>query len=171
MKPLQPKQATIGVITALPEEYAAVCKVFGCNGEISVPGNSGAGRTYALARVGTHVVAVALMADMANNIAAARATLLKSHCDKVQDIIMVGIAGAVPNPAKADDHVRLGDIVVVNRGGVIQYDLDKETLEGSNVITEIRNPPRAPCTSQKVHPGQFLVVKCDFLEVSNRRSG
>lgn len=54
---------------------------------------------------------------------------------------MVGIAGAVPHPEKAEHHVRLGDIVVSDRGGVIQYDLVKETGDGS---IEHRNAPRPP---------------------------
>ncbi len=141
---LQPNQATIGVITALSEEYAAVIRVFECEPEISVPSPSGAGCTYSLARVGKHVVAVAMMADMANNMAAIRAQTLKSHCHMVTDIVMVGIAGAVPNLDKADDHVRLGDIVVVDRKGVIQYDLGKDTLVDSREEHETRNPPRPP---------------------------
>ncbi|MHB1462497.1 MAG: phosphorylase family protein [Armatimonadota bacterium] len=141
---LQPSQATIGIITALSEEYAAVISVFGCEDETSVPSPSGAGCTYRLARVGKHVVAVAMMGDMANNIAAIRATNLRSHCPNVTDIVMVGIAGAVPNLDKVDDHVRLGDIVVVDRKGVIQYDLGKDTLVDSREEHETRNPPRPP---------------------------
>ena len=41
---------------------------------------------------------------------------------------MVGIAGGIPYPEKPSEHVRLGDIVVSDQRGVIQYDFDKETI-------------------------------------------
>lgn len=136
-------EVTIGVVTALPEEFAAVCEVLGAAEPIDIPG-VGAGRKYAIARVkthagGEHVVAVGFCADMGNNSAAIRATQMLTHCKDI-DIIMCGIAGAVPHPKKADDHVRLGDIAVSDRNGVIQYDLDKE----SPTEVEGRAPPRPP---------------------------
>lgn len=139
--------ATIGIITALPEEFAAVFKVLDCSETISAPG-VGAGRKYAIATVTnndgkTHIVAITLLSDMGNNSAAIRASLMKVHCPNVEHIIMTGIAGAVPNPAKPDEHVRLGDIVVSDRQGIVQYDLDKE----SPIETEHRHPPRPPSAS------------------------
>jgi nucleoside phosphorylase len=80
-------------------------------------------------------VALAL-ADQGNNIAAARATLLLEHFSSVDSIIMVGIAGAVPCPCNAENHVRLSDIVVSSKKGVIQYDMVK--------LREIRACPVPP---------------------------
>jgi nucleoside phosphorylase len=77
---------------------------------------------------------------MGNNVAAARGTLLLQHFPSVEAIVMVGIAGGVPNPDKADDHVRLGDVVVSDRRGVIQYDFVKKTRK----VTEVRASPRPP---------------------------
>ncbi len=136
--------ATIGVITALPKEYAAVREVFGCKPEVSLPGR-GAGRKYSIARLKTktgadHVIAVALLNDMGNNPAAIRATLMKQHCPNVEHILMVGIAGAIPNPNKPGEHVRLGDLIISNRNGVVQYDFVMERPEE----TEHRHPPRPP---------------------------
>lgn len=138
------ERATIGIITALPKEFVAVCSVLGAGEPIVAPG-SGAGRKYALAHVnnksgGSHTVAITLLPEMGNNSAAIRATQMIQHCKNVHHIIMVGIAGAIPCPAKASDHVRLGDIVVSNRNGVIQYDFDKEMP----TETEYRHPPRPP---------------------------
>jgi nucleoside phosphorylase len=66
----------------------------------------------------------------------------------VEEIVMTGIAGAVPNPAKAEEHVRLGDLIVSNRGGVIQYDFVKKERhrdgEGEWEEDTHRHPPRAP---------------------------
>ena len=89
----------------------------------------GAGLVYDLAELpahggGRHVVAVAL-ADMGNNVAAALASTMLLHFPTIEAIVMVGIAGGVPNPDKSDDHVRLGDVVVSDRQGVIQYDFVK----------------------------------------------
>ncbi|NET56146.1 MAG: TIR domain-containing protein [Symploca sp. SIO2E6] len=136
----------IGIITALPKEYAAVNKILENTKDISFPGQ-GAGRRYLLGEVptsdeGKHTVVLCL-ASMGNNIAAIRASLLLNHFPDLESIIMVGIAGGVPHPEKPDDHVRLGDLVISNEKGVIQYDLVKET------ITEkiYRHPPRPPSAS------------------------
>ncbi len=132
---------TIGIVTALPEEFASVSAIFDCENPINVSN----GRKYSFGRIKTkdnieHVVAVTMLVDMGNNLAAIAATELTFDCKNLKFIIMSGIAGAVPNPEKPSEHVRLGDIVVSSRSGVVQYDLDKETVEK----TEVRNPPRPP---------------------------
>ena len=66
---------------------------------------------------GVHRVVLALLPDMGNNSAAHRATLLLEHFPMVHTVLMVGIAGGAPNPAKPEDHVRLGDIVVSGHRG------------------------------------------------------
>ena len=143
-QPLQPREATIGVITALPHEYVAACEILGCEPETVVKGK-GAGRRYALARVpsrfgGAHIVAVALQPQMGNTSAAVRATLMVEHCPSMEHIIMCGIAGGVPCPEEPAKHVRLGDIVVSGDGGVVAYGYGEETTNGFHV----RVRPRAP---------------------------
>lgn len=140
---------TIGIITALPKEYAAVNILLeNKKDKYKIPG-SGAGRRYCLGEIssedGNKHNLVLATAGMGNNIAATRASLLLEHFPNVKSIIMVGIAGGVPNPYKdkVDDHVRLGDIVVSNESGVIQYDLIKQEIQD---ITH-RNPPRPPSAS------------------------
>lgn len=178
-EPLRPEQATIGVITALPEEYAAVRTVFDYESEASAPGNSSAGCTYAMARVGKHIVAAVLLEDTGNNVAAIRATHLKSHCPRVRDIIMTGIAGAVPWPEKPDHHVRLGDIVVCGRGGVTKYDFKKETSSRpGEVMVEPRHAPRPPSSAilgaaRRLEAGMKIDV-CpwdDVIELNTRKLG
>ena len=134
--------ATIGIITALEKEFAAMRAVLVDCVEHRVPG-PGAGHRYVLGRVesthgGTHQIALAL-ADMGNNVASARAALLLEHFPAVDSILMVGIAGGVPCPSNANEHVRLGDIVVSNKRGVIQYDMVK--------LKEIRACPLPPSAS------------------------
>lgn len=154
-------QPTIGIITALEKEFAAVKALLEDAVEFKVPGQ-GAGRRYLLGEIpavdgGVHFVALALAA-MGNNIAAARATLLLEHFPSIEHIIMVGIAGGVPYPEKPDEHVRLGDIVISGGGGVVQYDFNKETISE----TIHRHPPRPPSAT--------LLEAVSFLEVGARFS-
>jgi len=138
---------TIAVITALPKEQVAVRSVLENVRDYMAPGR-GAGRRYMIGDVparngGRHVVALAL-ADMGNNMAVSRATRLLEHFPRTDDIIMVGIAGGVPHPADPAEHVRLGDIVVSDHGGVTQYDFVVEAKKGSKTEIKVRNPPRPP---------------------------
>lgn len=139
----------VGVITALPLETAAVLAVLGETREAHVAG-VGAGRRYWRGSVtsaggGRHEVVVA-QADMGNNSAATRATQLLTHFPGVQSIVMCGIAGGIPQPDKPEEHVRLGDVVVSDQRGVVQYDFVKRTRKGrgSEVREEFRGPPRPP---------------------------
>lgn len=141
---LDASRATIGIITALPEEFAAAKVALDCTQEVWGTGPS-IGTLYALGSVpsrtgGTNVVAVALLTDMGNNSAAIAATRLLADFPSIQRIVMCGIAGAIPHPKKKSEHVRLGDIVVSDRGGVVQYDLIKQTPKEAH----IRHPPRPP---------------------------
>lgn len=152
-------EVTIAIIAALPKEHAALQAALKIWREDNVPGR-GAGRRYHLGSVpakggGRHRLVLAL-ADMGNNVASARATLLLEHYQNVTGVIMVGIAGGVPEPAKPDDHVRLGDIVVSDKRGVIQYDMKK--------LQEIRScpiPPRASLLEA------VRLLQCD--ELSRKR--
>jgi nucleoside phosphorylase len=93
-------------------------------------------------------VVLALLPDVGNNLASACATLLLEHFKTVNAIIMTGIGGGIPYPEKPKEHVRLGDIVVCNRSGVVQYDYVKTTRVHEDnlewVETEPRHPPRPP---------------------------
>jgi len=140
------QKPTIGIITALPKEFAAMKILLENTGSFKVSGQ-GAGRRYCLGKIpsndGEYHSVVLALADMGNNIAALRASLLLEHFPNVTSIIMTGIAGGVPHPKKTDEHVRLGDIVVSDHRGVVQYDFI------SNKITEkeYRFPPRPPSPS------------------------
>jgi nucleoside phosphorylase len=130
---------TIGIITALEKEYAAVKALLkDCKAEEKQ--GRGAGRRYVGGKIssilgGEHNVILAL-ADMGNNVAATRATLLLNHFPTIETVLMVGIAGGVPSPKKPEDHVRLGDVVISNKRGVVQYDMIK--------LEEIRACPIPP---------------------------
>ncbi len=130
--PLELANVTIGVLTALEEEYAACLDVFDPDGsgkEVCCRATSGNMVCWLCVvpalHGGHHVVAIRLLPDMGNNAAAIAANLLLQHCDGIRHLIMCGVAGAVPHPQKAECHVRLGDIVVSTEG-VIQYDRGKQ---------------------------------------------
>jgi nucleoside phosphorylase len=153
------RKPKIGIVTALPEEYAAVIKLLKNLEKVYFPGKSG-GRSYHLGDVfteegGKHTIVLCL-APMGNNMAAIRASLLLNHFPDLEAVIMVGIAGGIPYPEKPDDHVRLGDIVISNGEGVIQYDFDKETI----TQTVHRHPPRPPSAS--------LIEQVRLLQVGQR---
>lgn len=156
-------EPTIGIITALPKEFAAVKVMLENPEEGQMPGK-GAGRRYLLGQVpaangGKHSVVLSL-AGMGTNVATTRAARLLEHFPSVEYIIMVGIAGGVPYPEKPDDHIRLGDIVVSNGGGVIQYDFDKQTYDYEKEKTKItRRPLPRP-------PSSVLLEAVDLLEAS-----
>jgi nucleoside phosphorylase/tetratricopeptide (TPR) repeat protein len=126
---------TIGIVTALPTEFAAV-KAMMDGGRDDFPTNARGNRPqYYLGQMPAaegswHTVVLALAVATGNNEAAIYATNLARDYSTVQAILMVGIAGAVPNPKKPDDHVRLGDVVVSDEHGVVQYDLGKDMAEG-----------------------------------------
>ena len=157
---------TVGIITALPHESAAVRAVLGDPPRIDVPG-SGAGRIYWMAGVpsprgGIHRIVIA-QAGMGTNVASIRASLLLAHFPSVQAIIMCGIAGGIPHPAKLDDHVRLGDIVVSGIKGVVQYDFIKRTVKKkrTDVPEEVRAAPHRP-SAELLEAVQDLVADEHF---------
>lgn len=120
----------IGIITALPKEFAAV-KVMLKNAKEYFFDGKGAGHRFFVGEIksannGIHKVALGLC-GMGNNKASIRAMSMQIHFPKIESIIMAGIAGGIPSPDDSEKHIRLGDIVVSK--GIVQYDLVKETDE------------------------------------------
>ena len=151
------EQAAIGLITALPLEFAAVKCILENYVEVNLPGE-GSGRKYIYGQVsnkykGKNHIILAL-SGMGNNQASIRATLLLERFPNIKSIIMLGIAGGVPYPEEPEHHVRLGDIVVSDQGGVIQYDFNVETLD--KIVPRFQ--PRPPSAS--------LLEAVNFLKVS-----
>ena len=129
--PVDKDQVTVGIVTALPKELAAV-KSHLKNLTLYRGTHGNVARRYTLGTLpalqgGTHVVAL-IQCGVGNNSAASRAVMLINEFPNLKYILMVGIAGAVPLPEKVSDHVRLGDVVVSSRHGVIQYDMIKMGL-------------------------------------------
>ena len=123
---------TVGIITALPEEYAAVQKMMD-NGQDAFPRRQRVRPHYYIGEMPagsgeTHTVVLAMAVAMGNSVAGIWVSNLTRDYPTVETVIMVGIAGGVPNPEKPEDHVRLGDVVVSGQAGVVQYDFVKEEV-------------------------------------------
>lgn len=126
----------IGIIAALPEEAAAIEVLLEDVNSINFDiGKSVAGNRYKIGKVkaldgGFHKVVVCLLPDMGNNLATAVATKMQTYFPSMDNIIVCGIAGGIPQK------VHLGD-VIVSTNGVIQYDYGKNIfINGSSDFEE-----------------------------------
>src|ERR1700674_2839519 len=159
MAPLELPHPSVGIITALTKEYAAMKRLLEQPTEIHVPGD-GSGRAYVVGIVpsadgGRRLVLLAL-ANKGNNAAAVRASQMLAHFSSVKSIIMTGIAGGVPDTASPERHVRLGDIVISDKKGVVKYDFKMEHAKGE----EMRASPLPPSAEllgavRRLEAGQF----------------
>jgi nucleoside phosphorylase len=145
---------TVGILTALDHEFVAIKAMLERTSDYDAPG---ADVRYLLGQVpasngGAHQVVLAL-GDMGESLAAIHGTQMLDRFPTITSVLMVGIAGGVPNPRKPDEHVRLGDVVVSDRHGVVQYDYAKQTVEG----VKVRPAPRPP-SSKLLRFARYLNV-------------
>ena len=136
---------SIGIIVALPEEDFAVRQ---CLGARRVGMFSNDPNFYSIATVSsswggpyTEVVIASLSRQGTNSAAAATTSLLRSF-PSVTDIIFCGIAGGVPNGSNQHDGIHLGDVLVSDRRGVVQYD-SVAIRNGNREDRSILPPPSA----------------------------
>lgn len=133
----------IAVVTALSKERAAMAAMLDELEDWPFPGTTHLqceiGKVRSLINDRVHHILLTQVLEMGNNSAAVTATQLISDFPNITDILMVGIAGAIPNPTFPEKHVRLGDIVVSKGLGVIQYDLVK--LESAGKSTRRGHAP------------------------------
>jgi nucleoside phosphorylase len=122
VEPLRGDRPTVGLITALPEEFAAV------RGLLEDPADkyvSGDPARYTLGTMPSletrpHVVALTMLGATATDAAAdGCANMIRSY-PSIDTVIMVGVAAGIPHVNRPDLHVRLGDIVVAE--GIVEYD-------------------------------------------------
>lgn len=109
-----------------------------------LPRVEGDSNTYVLGEINGHNVAIAsLPAGFQGTISAAVvASNMSRTFGSIKHRFLVGIGGGVPN----EDHdIRLGDVVVAvptkTNGGVIQYDLGKQTSNGFERRGFLSPPP------------------------------
>ncbi|MDI6100265.1 hypothetical protein QLQ12_16795 [Actinoplanes sp. NEAU-A12] len=156
-------EPVFGIVTALPEEFAAVRVLLDDAGQ---PWTIAGDR--ALYLLGTmpsrdegrpHQVVLTLLGETGNGAAAeACANLIRSF-PSVDNVIMCGIACGVPSPGRPERHVRLGDIVVAT-WGIADYDHVVETDDGRRS----RQPFPAP-SPMLVRLARYLAA----VEISGER--
>lgn len=145
------KRVKLAIITALPKEAAAVRAVLGGK-YTELPTQRRTQVSYYLHSFKSSLngaeleVLLALANGMGNNSAAVTGASVLIDFPGVTDLVLAGIAGAIPVPHAAqrsrkeyERHVRLGDIVVSTEG-VFQYDFIKRGLDTS----ECRKPAPPP---------------------------
>ncbi|MBN2798731.1 MAG: hypothetical protein JXX28_06235 [Deltaproteobacteria bacterium] len=135
------EKARIGIVTALPREANAVLCSFEEKSKIARSSN-----VYDVGTVpgvgGTHYC-IHATSGMGNQRAGVVGTQMLERFPNIDFLIMVGIAGIIPAPTDPKNHARLGDIVVSNLKGVVQYDFKKE----HDGWEEIRAAPVRPANT------------------------
>lgn len=145
------EKCQFAVVTALPKEFAAMLAMLDDARPITVsgdPNDYAFGRVPAVDGSGNHHVVVALQKKPANNSASAVASHLSHSFPHLEHVLMVGIAGGVPHLTDPDKHVRLGDIVISDQNGVVQYDHLK--LESHQILMRSAAAPPSAALLGKV---------------------
>ncbi|MBK9176814.1 MAG: hypothetical protein IPM46_10875 [Flavobacteriales bacterium] len=149
---MQNRRPSIGIVTALDIEYDAVRAILAAPYDDSRIDANGRVSIYTYGRLasltGMHEV-ILVRSGKGNNAAAMAATEMAKENPSIREMIMVGIAGGVPEPSMPDKHIRLGDIVVSNEYGVIQYDMVKKSNYGRKHVHYPR--PSSPNLLKLVH--------------------
>lgn len=121
------RKPKIGIITALTVEFDTMVAQLN-DVERDVTRRDGAFRDYSFgtipARNTGHHQVVVVRAGVGTNVTATIVERLFSDFD-LDEVIMVGIAGGIPRMVPRDEDVRLGDIIVSGRKGIVQYDMIK----------------------------------------------
>lgn len=128
---------TIAILTALPKEFSMVGKLMS---EIRFDLSFGDEKTqFPHGRIGSKDVVLA-MSGMGNNLSSSIATKVYDKYPSVKYTFVVGIAGGIPDLDNPANHVSLGDLVISDEKGVLQYDMTKTKSDG----TEYNFSPRPP---------------------------
>jgi nucleoside phosphorylase len=121
-------EPNILIVTALPKEFQAFKDLMQDDPRYD-PALGSEKIQFPHYKLGNMDIVLA-MSSMGNNFSSAIATKMLEKYPSIEQIIMVGIAGGIPNIEKPDKHIRLGDIVVSGEKGIIQYDMGKQTSNG-----------------------------------------
>jgi nucleoside phosphorylase len=133
---------TIGLVTAIPEEFAAMRALLDNHTELDVPLDPAA---YVLGSLPSkedgrnHQTALTLLGETATDAAAAGCTHLLRSFPSVVVVVMVGIAAGIPNPGRPERHVRLGDVVVATQG-IIDYGHIRSVANGEQPRRQFPQP-------------------------------
>lgn len=134
----------VGWICAIKPEYVAAQEML--DEEYGQPEcvSSNDTNEYALGKIGTHNVVIAVLPDGEYGTASAGsvATHMVRSFPNIRIGLMVGIAGGAPS---SEHDIRLGDIVVSSprdgMGGVFEYDFGKAVQDRGFQYTRFLNQP------------------------------
>lgn len=136
------KEKVIGIVTALPKEFAAMR--FMVEDEF-IPQNIPNGDTndYRIGYITNRnkekiKVVIAVLKEMGTNNASSVTSHMLRTFEEIEQVLLVGIAGGTPNPENTEDHVRLGDIVCSNK--ILQYDNIKQTTKEIKIRSNTDKP-------------------------------
>jgi nucleoside phosphorylase len=129
--PLSHRDYTVACICPMGVELAPVIAMLD-QPHPSLPTERGQ-NSYTLGEIAGHNVVIAVLPEIGTNSAAMVATQLLNDFPFIRFGLLVGIGGGIPDQDNAID-IRLGDVVVSKPtdtfGGVVQYDMGKETRNG-----------------------------------------
>lgn len=123
-RPAADPAPVFGIVTALPEEFAAMATLIEDSARMNVEGDRAnylVGTLPGLDPPRPHRVVLTLLGDTGNDAAADGCANLSRSFGSVGGVLMVGVAAGVPDLRRPERHVRLGDIVV-STWGIVDYD-------------------------------------------------
>jgi nucleoside phosphorylase len=140
--PLSHRDYTVACICPMGVELAPV-KAMLDQLHPSLPTERGQ-NSYTLGEIAGHTIVIAVLPEIGTNSAAPVATQLLNDFPSIRFGLLVGIGGGIPDQDNAID-IRLGDVVVSKPtdtfGGVVQYDMGKETRNGFVRTGTLNKPP------------------------------
>lgn len=137
-----------GILTALPEEFAAMRSFIDDPRRANVEGDRA---DYLIGTIPSadpcraHTAALTILGETGNDAAASACTNLLRSYRSVRCLLMAGIAAGVPDPGRPERHVRLGDIVVAR--GIAEYDSVRENDDGP--VSRRAFPPPSPLLQRR----------------------
>jgi nucleoside phosphorylase len=137
-----------GILTALPEEFAAMRSFIDDPQRANVEGDRAdylIGTMPSAGRGSAHTVVLTILSETGNDAAASACTNLLRSYRSVRCLLMTGIAAGVPDPGRPERHVRLGDIVVAR--GIAEYDSVRENDDGP--VPRRTFPPPSPLLERR----------------------
>ena len=137
-----------GILTALPEEFAAMRSFIDDPRRANVEGDRAdylIGTMPSADPCRAHTVALTILGETGNDAAASACTNLLRSYRSVRCLLMAGIAAGVPDPGRPERHVRLGDIVVAR--GIAEYNSVRENDDGP--VSRRTFPPPSPLLQRR----------------------
>lgn len=182
-KSLSSMEYTVGWVCALPVELAAAKEMLDEEYLGALRGHDDED-IYTLGKIAEHNVVIACLpaGQYGTNSAAAVAMRMRAKFPSLRFGLLVGIGGGVPS-SEAD--IRLGDVVISQpdkgRGGVVQYDLGKNTPSGFSPTGFLNTPPpillsalanmRADCFRGRTSIHRHLSTMLQIPDFSPRNAG